>query len=57
LFSGEANSIKINANRFVEAVNLSLDKYIDSLREKACSSDLWKMARQKLEFICKNCQR
>ena len=57
LFSRDANSIKINADLFVKAVNDSLIKYIDLLRVEDCSSHLWKMARQKLGYVCKNCQR
>lgn len=56
LFSREAKTIKINANLFVKKLAVCLNKYIECLQTEECSSQLWKMARRKIEFICKNCR-
>ena len=45
----------INALRFVESLEKSLDKYIMDLSSKNWDDILWVNALLKLEYICENC--
>jgi len=57
LFSANENTTSINANLFVKGVNDSLVKYIRLLTEQNCTSNIWKMAKKKLRYICRNCRK
>lgn len=45
----------INATKFVNALEKSLDNYIDDLKSKDFNTIIWKNAILKIEDICENC--
>src|ERR1035438_7217519 len=45
----------IEANRFLAALKDCLDNYIKKLRASDCDPELWKLAKDKVDFICENC--
>lgn len=46
----------VNAVRFVEALDKSLDNYVSSLKESDFNSAIWKHAIFKIEDVCENCK-
>lgn len=46
----------INSTKFVNALNKSLDKYVQNLGSSDFDSKIWEYAFIKLEDICKNCK-
>ncbi|HEY1663566.1 MAG TPA: hypothetical protein VGI03_14205 [Verrucomicrobiae bacterium] len=52
----DADEKTINANKFVKALELSLDNYIVILGSSPISTAIWQNAIKKISFICNNCQ-
>lgn len=50
------NEKVINANKFMRALKLSLDKYINELKNTSFDSLIWKNSIKKIEYICQNCK-
>jgi len=44
----------VNANALLEAVELSIKRYVDLLTIKPFGDDVWKNALKKMRFICEN---
>ena len=44
----------VNADRFIDEVEICLDNYQNDLRASAVKSDWWNKAAEKLTFICDN---
>jgi hypothetical protein len=45
----------INASKFIESLEKTLNRYIQSLKDSDFDSDIWKNALTKLDDIIKNC--
>lgn len=45
----------INANKFLEAMEKCVSKYVNTLCESKPNTDVWKYAIRKVRFICANC--
>jgi len=53
----DKREIAINATKFVQSLEKSLDSYIDSLKSNDFNSKIWRNALFKLEDVCQNCNR
>lgn len=53
----DTTGFSINAELFLEALNKSVNKYLDELSNSEFNSNLWDKAFIKLKDICKNCER
>tara|TARA_R110000868_G_scaffold8606_9_gene44332 strand:+ start:2440 stop:2637 length:198 start_codon:yes stop_codon:yes gene_type:complete len=51
----DINNRTINATRFVNALEKSLENYVMHLRANDFNSETWKNAISKIEDICENC--
>jgi len=49
------NNRAINAAKFVNALSICLDDYLDDLKKKTLDDDIWVNAKKKIRFICANC--
>lgn len=47
----------VNADEFIDAIEISLDKYLSELRESTVISLRWNKAAEKLTYICDNFEK
>jgi hypothetical protein len=47
----------INATKFLDALEQSMNDYVETLRKSDFTSDCWRHVLTKLEDICSNCER
>ena len=45
----------VNARRFIQVLQRSLDSYRESLKAAGWEDDIWKNLRKKMERVCANC--
>jgi len=47
----------VNADEFIDAVEICLDKYLNELRARVVTSERWNKAADKLTYICDNFEK
>ena len=53
----DTTEYSINARLFIQALDKSVNKYLDELRSKDFGTKIWDNAILKLEDVCENCKR
>jgi hypothetical protein len=53
----DPSDMTVNADKFIQAVEFSLDKYLNELRTSAITSECWQKTTDKISHICDNFEK